>query len=373
MDYQALRHEKLGATLGEDGVDLYLIQHPVNVTYLTGFTGDSSWLLLDKHKTRVVSDSRFTEQIAQECPGLELIVRPAGQTIVDAVGQVLKQSQPGSVGIESTCMTVGELESLREAAPAVAFKPLKDRVETLRAIKDANEIAQIRQAVSFAENAFEEFCTKIRGGSTEKELADVMEACVRKAGGRNTSFPTIVAAGERSALPHAPVSDKRVEDGGFLLLDWGASGRLYKSDLTRILVPRTNLASFSQSSVAKLQAVHEVVLRGQRRALELLRPGAVGHDIDLAVRGVIVEAGFGKHCYGHGLGHGLGLQVHEAPSLRPNSQSVLAPGMVVTVEPGIYIPGWGGVRLEEDVLVTADGCELLSRLPSDLTSLTYNL
>ena len=190
-------------------------------------------------------------------------------------------------------------------------------------------------------------------------------APVRRAGADKTSFPTIVAVGDRSALPHAPPTSKRVSESSFVLLDWGASGQLYKSDLTRMLVPRTNSAFPNEHGDAKLEAVHGLVLKAQQQALSMIRPGVKGHDVDLAVRTIFAEAGYGER-FGHGLGHGIGLQVHEAPSLRPNSAVILQPGMVVTVEPGLYLPGWGGVRLEDDVLVTPDGCEILTKLPKGL-------
>jgi Xaa-Pro aminopeptidase len=193
-----------------------------------------------------------------------------------------------------------------------------------------------------------------------------MESYVRRAGGEKTSFPTIIAVGERAALPHAPPTGKRVRESGFLLVDWGASGPLYKSDLTRMLLPRKNAPSQGSQSDAKLDAIYGLVLKAQKQAIALIRPGARGQDVDAAARAVFQNAGFGQN-FGHGLGHGIGLQVHEGPSLRPNSTSVLQAGMVVTVEPGLYFPEWGGVRIEDDVLVTPDGCEVLSSLPKELT------
>jgi Xaa-Pro aminopeptidase len=365
MDYPAQRRMNLIAMLEKDGVDTYLVHQPVNVSYLTGFTGDSSWLLVGRDKSLLVSDARFTEQIAQECPKLEAVIRPPTRLIADAAVAELKKLGVGSVAFESSQMSVADLETLRELLPAVSWKPVRDRVESLRSIKDDLEISGIREAIHFAERAFEAFRAQLRLDDTEKDLVDAMETYVRRAGGEKTSFPTIVAVGERAALPHAPPTSKRVGEGNFLLVDWGASGTLYKSDLTRMLVPRTNSAFSKQDSDPKLEAVHGLVLKAQQQALSLIRPGARGHDIDAAVRAIFSEAGFGER-FGHGLGHGLGLQVHEAPSLRPNSTAVLQPGMVVTVEPGIYLPGWGGVRLEDDVLVTPDGCEILTKLPKGL-------
>jgi Xaa-Pro aminopeptidase len=365
MDYPARRRQKLASLLAKDGVEAYLVHQSVNVSYLTGFTGDSSWLVVTRDRSLLVSDARYSQQIAEECQKLEAVIRPPSRPIAEAVIQELKSLGVHSVAIESSQMSVADMESLRELLPVVEWKPIRDRVESLRVIKDESEIAAIRQAIHFAQRGFEAFRAQLRLEDTEKDLADAMETYVRRAGADKTSFPTIVAVGERAALPHARPTARRVHENSFVLVDWGASGPLYKSDLTRMLVPRTNSAFSGQSGDAKLEAVHGLVLKAQQKALSMIRPGVKGHDVDLAVRTLFTEAGYGEN-FGHGLGHGLGLQVHEAPSLRPNSTVELQPGMVVTVEPGIYLPGWGGVRLEDDVLVTPDGCEILTSLPKGL-------
>jgi Xaa-Pro aminopeptidase len=191
-----------------------------------------------------------------------------------------------------------------------------------------------------------------------------MEQHVRRCGGKATSFPTIVAVGDRSALPHAPPTARTVGEADFLLVDWGASGRFYKSDLTRMLATRT--------ISPKLEQVYEVVLTAQERALSRVCPGVKAQEVDAVARGTIAEAGFGE-CFGHGLGHGIGLQVHEAPAVRPTSDVTLQAGMVITIEPGVYLPGWGGVRIEDDVLVTPDGCEVLTSVPKDLATISCRL
>jgi Xaa-Pro aminopeptidase len=370
-DYPALRRLRLQQKLAAEGMDAYLISTPWNVTYLTGFSGESSYLVLGRERTILVSDARFTEQIAEECPGLEAHIRPPSQPLADAVAEVLVKLQFRAVGFESSSVTVAELETLRARAPALDWKGDPGRVEQLRAIKDAGEIAQIREAVSFAERAFAMFRAMLRPEDREKDLADALEMYVRRAGGRCTSFPSIVAVGSRAALPHAPPTRRQVSEAELLLVDWGASGAFYKSDLTRVLLPRTNSA-FSRSApreefTAKLHEVYATVLKAQERALGAIRPGVIANDLDAEARAVITEAGFGPF-FNHSLGHGLGLQVHEAPMVKPGSPAVLQPGMVITVEPGIYLPGWGGVRIEDDVLVTPDGCEVLTSVPKDLAS-----
>jgi Xaa-Pro aminopeptidase len=368
VDY-APRRLQLSQALFAEGLEALLVTNPINVTYLTGFSGESSFLVLARERVLLVSDARFMEQIAEECPGLETHIRPPAQSVQQATGAVLTKLGFRSVGFESAHLTVGEWEILRELAPAITWQSSRDLVEKLRALKDTSEVTQIREAISIAERAFAAFRALLRAEDSEKVLCDALESYVRRCGGRGTSFPSIVAVGERAALPHAPPTDRIVAGAPMLLVDWGASGRFYKSDLTRVLVPRKNSA-FARSgnggpSESKLKQIYEVVLTAQRRALESIRPGVKGQEVDGAARRVIADAGFGDF-FGHGLGHGLGLQVHEAPSLRPNSDAVLQAGMVITVEPGIYLPGWGGVRIEDDVLVTPEGCEVLSSVPKEL-------
>jgi Xaa-Pro aminopeptidase len=368
MDAAQSRRDRLTQSLAEEGLDLLLVSNPVNVTYLSGFSGESSYLLLARDRAVLVSDGRFTEQLAQECPGLEVYIRPPVQTLAEAAAAVINKLGPRGAGFENAHLTVADHEQLRDATRTVDWKGARDRVERLRVVKDAGEVEEIRAAIHIAERAFAMFRALLDPEDTEKALSDALEAYVRRAGGRCTSFPSIVAVGPRAALPHAPPTAMRVAEAGLLLVDWGASGRFYKSDLTRVLVPRTTPTLSARGDEPKLAAVYAVVLEAQRRALEAVRPGARAGAVDAAARGVIADAGYGEY-FTHSVGHGLGLQVHEAPLLKPESEVVLQPGMVMTVEPGIYLPGWGGVRLEDDVLVTADGCEVLTSVPRDLASM----
>jgi Xaa-Pro aminopeptidase len=356
MDYAVRRRRRLARFLKEEGLDALLISNPVNVTYLTGFSGDSSSLILDRKGAFLVSDARYTTQIAEECSDLEAHIRRVNETLQQAVAQVLNQLHVRAVGFESGHLTVAELETLTDATPRTSWKGATDRVERLRARKDHSEIAQIREAINIAERAFTMFRSMVRPEDNEKELCDSLELYIRRAGGRCASFPSIVAVGDRAALPHAPPTQRRVADAGLLLVDWGASGAFYKSDLTRVLATR--------KISPKLEKVYAVVLKAQERALRAIRPGVKAQDVDAEARSVIAQAGFGQF-FGHGLGHGIGLQVHEAPALRQNSTAVLEEGMVVTVEPGIYLPDWGGVRIEDDVLVTPDGHEVLTHVPKE--------
>jgi Xaa-Pro aminopeptidase len=371
VDYFASRREKLRRCLHDEEIDVLLISHPINVTYLTGFTGESSYLALGRERVLLVSDGRFTTQIAEECPGLETHIRPTAQNLYQATAEALAKLGFHSVGFESCHLTVAEFETLRGLAPALTWKAGSDRIEKLRVLKDPTEVAQIRTAIAIAERAFVALKAMLERQQSEKELCDALEQYVRRFGGRWSSFPSIVAVDERSALPHAPPTERTLAESYLLLVDWGADGGCYKSDLTRVLVPRHTSAvsrpSPPKGQETKLEEVYAVVLRAQERALRTIRPGVKANEVDAAARAVIAEAGYGDF-FNHGLGHGLGLQVHEAPAVRPNSDVPLLPGMVVTVEPGIYIPKWGGIRIEDDVLVTSEGYEVLTTLPKDLQS-----
>jgi Xaa-Pro aminopeptidase len=362
MDNYLRRRKQLARAIKDEGLDAVLVSNVHNVTYLTGFSGDSTQLILGRDTALLVSDFRYISQIEEECPGLDTKIRPTTQSLQAAVIEAIKQLRLRSIGFESATMSVAELETLQQDTPAVSWKGARDRVEKFRIVKDADEVAQIREAIGIAERAFAMFRAMLRPTDTEKELTDAMEGYVRRAGGTATAFTPIIAVGERAALPHAPPSQHAVGESGLLLVDWGACGRFYKSDLTRVLATR--------KISPKLEKVHGVVLKAQQQAIRAIRPGAAGKDVDAAARSVIDKAGYEKF-FGHGLGHGFGLQIHEAPLIRPNSDFTFQPGMVVTVEPGIYLPDWGGVRIEDDVLVTPDGCEVLTSVPRDLCEVEF--
>jgi Xaa-Pro aminopeptidase len=360
-DYPGQRRERLASLLPTEGLDCWLITSTVNVTYLTGFSGDSSVLIVGRQRSVLVSDPRYTQQIEEECPGLETHIRVPSRKLYEAIADAVGKLGHRQVGFEAAAMTVAEFETLRGQLPTVSWKGTIDRVERLRMVKDPSELAEIRQAIRIAENAFTVFRTLLQPHDREKDLCDAMEGYVRRVGGIGTSFPPIIAAGERAALPHAPPTERTADSGEVLLVDWGATGaRSYKSDLTRTFA--------SRKVSARLEEVYAVVLNAQREAIRAVRPGAIARDIDAAARSAIDAAGYGE-AFGHGLGHGIGLQIHEGPSIRPNSETVIEPGMIFTIEPGVYLPGWGGVRIEDDILVTPDGCEVLTSLPRELETL----
>src|SRR5260370_36923389 len=236
------RRERLWQTAVREGLDVLLITNPINVTYLTGFSGDSSYLLLAKVKTLLVSDGRFGVQIKEECRGLDAYIRGPAQALADAAIEQLMKLSLRTIGYESGHLSVAEFETLRDGVKTVDWKPQRDRVENLRQVKDENEIAQIRGAIKIAEKAFEMFRAMLRPDDTEKELTDALESYVRRAGGRETAFAPIVAVGPRSALARAPPGLHKVADDPLLLIDWGAPGGFYKSDLTPVVWSYNNVA-----------------------------------------------------------------------------------------------------------------------------------
>ena len=355
------RIENLRAAIQQDPIDALLVAAEPNVRYLTGFTGDASVLLVTADRTLMISDGRYTAQLVEECPGLEVHVRPVEQVLFDAIGAVIARFGAQRVGFEPSKLTVAQHAKLRELAPAVELVGVAGRVEALRAVKDEGEVAAIRTAIGQAERAF----TMLRAGldpdDSEKNLADALEGYLRRCGATAAAFAPIVAVGRRAALPHAqPTRTARVRDADFLLVDWGASAGGYKSDLTRVVV--------TGKVTPKFEEVYRTVLEAQERGIEALRPGARAGDVDAAARSVIEGAGYGRF-FNHGLGHGFGLEIHESPFFRRDNPVPLKAGMIVTIEPGIYLPDWGGIRIEDDVLITPDGPVVLTQAPRSLESI----
>jgi Xaa-Pro aminopeptidase len=366
MTVHARRRKELARAVREAPIDALLVAKPCNVSYLTGFTGDSSFCLVTPKRTILISDDRFRIQIEAECPDLETHIRGHDKNTYQAVAEVVTKLGLLDVGVESTGVTLAEFEIIRDLCQSVNLVGRSGFVEKLRAIKDETELTAIRNAIRIAEKAYAALRATLRPTDTEKEVADVLDGYVRRAGGDGMAFPTIVGVGDRSALPHMTLSQRPVAEADFLLLDWGVRAHLYHSDLTRMLW--TPDRERKRTVESRLRKMYTVVLEAQKRAIAALRPGVSVKVVDAAARGYIADGGFGKY-FTHGLGHGLGLEVHEAPAVRSNSDDVLAAGMVVTIEPGVYVQDFGGVRIEDDVLITDDGPELLTSVPKDWDSL----
>jgi Xaa-Pro aminopeptidase len=359
----ASRRQRIRKQLKKLGVDGLLVTSFTNVTYLSGFTGDDSYLLMTRDRDVLVSDPRYTTQLEEECAGLELEIRQPGTSMTAGVAKVAGAARVTRLAVEADSMTLALAEAIQVALPKAELVATKGLVEEMREVKDNQEIALIHEAIHQAERAFGVLRATLRPEQTERDVVAQLEHQLRLFGAKGSSFPPIVAVGPRAALPHAQPTDRRIGESDFVLVDWGANGGLYKSDLTRVLV--TGKIS------PKLERVYGVVLKAQLAGIAAIRPGATCHQVDQAARDVIAKAGFGPK-FGHGLGHGIGLDIHEGPRLGRNNQQVLKPGMIVTVEPGIYLPGWGGVRIEDDVLVTRSGHEVLTSVAKELSDVVVD-
>ena len=346
------RCRKVQRLLASKKLDALLITNSVNVRYLSGFTGGDSVLLIRRDSVTLLSDGRFTLQIEEECPDFnDFYIRPTDETMATAIAKAYGITKSGCLGVEAETLTLAENKRLQDKLPKTKIAPTHGIVETFRQIKDRSEISAIRKAIDVAAKAFECVRNGLRPDQTEISIRNEIEYQMRLHGAEEKSFSTIIAAGPRAALPHAVPSAQPIGGHPMLLFDWGAVVDGYMSDLTRVLV---------LMPTKKLRTVYETVLKAQLAAIDAIKPGKTGEEIDAVARGVIKDAGFAKH-FNHGLGHSLGLEIHEDPRFKLGYNTVLKPGMVLTVEPGIYLKNWGGVRIEDDILVTKSGCEVLSR------------
>jgi Xaa-Pro aminopeptidase len=349
-DRREARQAALRERLATLGFDLLVVQSLPNIRYLTGFTGSSGLLLLRAQDAVLVTDYRYAAQAPREV-GNAARVEIDQVNVWDRLRRVV-QERPGGVGaFEGHIATVKDRDRL-ESFGLPRWEMATDLVERLRVVKDADEVAAIRAAADLALEALAETLPQVRTGETEFAIAARLEAALRRRGSEWHPFPTIVASGARAALPHARTSSRAVERGEWLLLDFGAQVDGYCADLTRTVV-------VGARADERQRLVYETVRQAQRRALEHVQPGMSGREADALAREVIAQRGFGE-AFGHSLGHGLGLEVHEGPRLAATADAPLPAGAVVTVEPGIYLPGWGGVRLEDDLHLSAAGPELLS-------------
>lgn len=350
----AARRKKLVSEIRKSDGDALLVSNESNVTWLTGFSGDSSWLLIGPGIELMVSDTRYTTQLKNECPEVATSIRDAKSTLTKFTGKQLDNAKVNKLNFEAASMTVAEFDQLKEAIKA-ELVPTSGMVEAARMIKDAGEIAEIRKAVWMAERGFACLKADLSLDQTELQVAHNLEHSMRRFGAERAGFHPIIAVGPNAALPHAQPGQLRVGDAGHLLVDWGAETTSnYRSDITRVLITGKNPKKF--------ETIYNVVLEANMRAIDAIKPGAKCKDIDKIARDFIAKAGYAKY-FGHGLGHGIGIDIHEQPRLSPVSDQVLEPGMMITVEPGIYIPGQMGVRIEDDVLVTKNGFDVLTSLP----------
>ncbi|QYR24141.1 Xaa-Pro peptidase family protein [Paenibacillus sp. sptzw28] len=331
------------------GLDALLVTSPANRRYLTGFTGSSGAVLISSGRAILITDFRYTKQASEQTTAYEVIQQ--GPKLEEMIHELLRNIQASKLGFEQNGLNYGVYASYRDQLTDIEMVPTKDFVETIRAIKDASELSAIQQAVEITTSAFDQITSIMKPGVTEQDISAELEYFMRRKGASSSAYSTIVASGERSALPHGVASGKALQANEFVTLDFGALYEGYCSDLTRTV--------FIGAPSDKQKEIYRIVLEANRATLAGIKPGMTGREADSLGRDLIAGYGYGDY-FGHGLGHGFGLEIHEPLRLSQSSRDVLEPGMVLTVEPGIYIPGFGGVRIEDDILITETGIEVLT-------------
>jgi len=350
-----IRIEKLRAQLEALGLDGIIVSSPSNRRYMTGFTGTAGTVLISKDKAKIVTDFRYVEQASEQAGEFE-VVRGYRDGLMQQIADEIKRMNIRKLGFETEHLTFDVYQNYQTHIDAELI-PVSGLIERLRMVKTEDEIRLIRTAAEIADATFAQILTFIRPGQSEKEIANEMEAILRKHGADSSAFNLIVVSGHRSALPHGLASDKIVEKGDMLTLDFGAYYGGYRSDMTRTIA--------IGDPGEKLKDIYRIVLEAELASIELLKPGASCSEIDNYTHAYIDKLGYGEY-FGHGTGHGIGLDIHEEPFFAAKSDKVLASGMIMTVEPGIYIPNLGGVRIEDDVLITDVGHEILTHSPKEL-------
>jgi Xaa-Pro aminopeptidase len=333
--------------LDKKKIKFLLVTRPANVTYMTGFLGEDSWAAVAKEGVYLLTDSRYTEQAQKECPSCKIIDR-AGP-MVDAVAKLVKKLKSVRTAAVEDSVSMADFEQLKKTVKA-RLRTTASIIETIRSIKDESEITAIKAAAAISAKALAQTLPYIKPGVTESELAGMLDFQIRKLGARN-SFETIVAFGPNGSRPHHQPGKRKLKQKDAVLIDFGAKYKGYCSDITRCFVCG-GMTDFYKK-------VYDVVEQAQAAAIKAIKPGVKLTDVDAAAREVIKKANL--PVYGHGTGHGFGLEIHEDPFLKPEAKGVLKPGQVITIEPGIYIPGRLGIRIEDDILVTETGHKILTR------------
>jgi Xaa-Pro aminopeptidase len=355
--YTEARRHALRGLLAHADLSALLVTKPVNVRYLTGFTGSYGALLLLHDRTLFFTDGRYRHQAAAEVPGVEVVIAPGD--LIGAVGGVVRTAESG-LGFEPAGMTWGDGQRLRSGLPGQAVLPAPPLVEELREVKDERELTAMREAARLGGEALDGVLAGLREGVTEREVAVDLELALRRLGADGLAFDSIVAFGEQAAEPHHHPGDRSLAEGDLVKLDFGARVDGYCADMTRTVV----LGKASQ----RQRDLYELVRGAQAAGLECLEAGVPAGEVDRACRQPIADAGLGDS-FPHPTGHGIGLEIHEAPRLRAGSRERIAAGTPVTVEPGVYLPGFGGIRIEDLVVARPGGHELLTTTPKELREL----
>ncbi|MBZ4652731.1 MAG: Xaa-Pro dipeptidase [Peptococcaceae bacterium] len=346
---------QLKNTLQAEGLDALLIAKPTNRRYLSGFTGTSGMLLITPEANLLLTDFRYKDQAVQQAPEFQIVIHSF--PLVKTLQELVTKYEVKKLGLEKDFITIAVYQELHENLPGVDLVPVKDFCAELRYIKTPEEITYMKKAVEIADKAFLHIMDFIRVGLSEKEIALELEFFMRRLGSEKNAFDIIAASGVRSALPHGIATNKTIAPGELVTLDFGAVYNGYHSDMTRTVV--------MGEPDARQREIYDLVLRAQEEVYKVIRPGMKAREADAVARDIISKAGYGEN-FGHGLGHGVGLEIHEGPRLAPSDETILEPGMVVSVEPGIYLSGWGGVRIEDLVVITPDGCDILTKSPKNI-------
>lgn len=345
---------KLRKKLNDYQIDALLVTSTYNRRYISNFSGTAGIALITENDALFITDFRYIEQAKAQAKDFTILQHKG--PIIDEVKEQIKSLGIKKLGFEQDYVSYATWTEYKDAFDC-EMVPIRHLLEELRLIKDDHEISIIKEAADIADAAFKHILEFIRPGKTELEVANELEFFMRKSGATSSSFDIIVASGSRSALPHGVASDKVIESGDFVTMDYGALHKGYVSDITRTVAVG--------QPTEQLKEIYNVVLESQLRAMDQIKPGMTGKDADAIARDYITEQGYGEY-FGHSLGHGIGLEVHEGPGLSIRSNEKLTPGMVVTVEPGIYLPGIGGVRIEDDTLITESGNETLTHSTKEL-------
>lgn len=356
---QEQRLERLRQVLEQQELKALLITNAFNRTYMTGFTGSSGYVYITLDRAVFLTDFRYMTQAAQEVSGYEIVEHPPSGPAA-LISQLVQQQDIRQLGFEQADVTYGAFVSYQSQLSGIELVPTNQFVEKLRMIKDAGELQIMQEAADLADRTFSHILTILKPGISELDIALEIEMFIRKNGGTSTSFDTIVASGERSALPHGRASERLLKSNEFVKMDFGAYYKGYCSDITRTVM--------LGKPTEKHKEIYDIVLEAQLYCLDHLKPGITGSAGDALARDIIVKYGYGDH-FGHGTGHSLGMEIHESPRLSKQDNTILTPGMVVTVEPGIYLPGFGGVRIEDDVVLTDTGIKILTNSTKDFLTI----
>ncbi|MDI6791632.1 MAG: Xaa-Pro peptidase family protein, partial [bacterium] len=355
-----MRLNRLREAMASSDIKTIMVTHLTNLQYLTGFTGSSGGAIVAPEKALFVTDFRYVEQVEQEVTEFELVKVAQDKSLLEAIVDLVEKEEIVELWVETDHLTQDQYQTLSEHLKAVYLYSCKELTEDLRLIKTGDEIQCIKECAGIAQQAFLQTLELIRPGVAEREIAYELEYRMRKLGATGRAFETIVASGARSALPHGVSGERRLQSGDLIVIDWGAVYRGYFTDMTRTLC-------LGRPS-GRQREIYDLVKSAQEAAFELLSPEVSSATVDKGARNVIDSAGLGKY-FGHNLGHGVGREVHEKPHVtsKPGKETTLKSGMVFTIEPGVYLPSFGGIRIEDMVWLTEDGYEILTdQLPREL-------